>query len=67
MEKCTLFFSIQVSDSYELSFQAGDIKLDLFFFYEEPDHMWNGGTHHLDGQKYKYVCVTAPDKKGQQR
>ena len=44
---------VQVSDSYELSFQAGDIKLDLFFFYQEPDIMWNGGTHHLTGQKYK--------------
>lgn len=45
----------KVSDSYELSFQAGDIKLDLFFFYEEEDYMWNGGTHHETGQKYKYI------------
>lgn len=45
----------KVTDSYELSFQAGDIKLDLFFFYEEEDHMWNGGTHHETGQKYKYI------------
>ncbi|XP_053395234.1 ribitol-5-phosphate transferase FKTN-like isoform X2 [Mercenaria mercenaria] len=45
----------KVNDSYELSFQAGDIKLDLFFFYEEVDYMWNGGTHHETGQKYKYI------------
>ena len=44
---------LQVSDSYELSFQAGDIKIDLFFFYDEGDHMWNGGTHHETGHKYK--------------
>ncbi|XP_052244213.1 ribitol-5-phosphate transferase FKTN-like isoform X2 [Dreissena polymorpha] len=45
----------KVSDSYELSFQSGDIKLDLFFFYEAADHAWNGGTHHETGQKYKYI------------
>jgi len=44
---------LQVTDSYELSFQAGDIKLDIFFFYEDGDTMWNGGTHHETGQKYK--------------
>ncbi|KAL5021991.1 hypothetical protein ScPMuIL_001146 [Solemya velum] len=42
------------SDSFELSFQAGDVKLDLFFFYEEVDHIWNGGTDYLTGQKFKY-------------
>ncbi|XP_046544821.1 LOW QUALITY PROTEIN: fukutin-like [Haliotis rubra] len=52
------------SDSYELSFKAGDIKIDLFFFYEEAKYMWNGGTDVLTGQKYKYffpkfdVCWT---------
>lgn len=44
----------KVSDSYELSFHAGDIKLDLFFFYEADEYYWNGGTHHETGQKYKY-------------
>ncbi|XP_052775283.1 ribitol-5-phosphate transferase FKTN-like [Mya arenaria] len=48
----------KVSDSYELSFQAGDIKLDLFFFYEEGNITWNGGTHHETGQKYKYLFPT---------
>ncbi|XP_071117908.1 ribitol-5-phosphate transferase FKTN-like [Haliotis cracherodii] len=52
------------SDSYELSFKAGDIKIDLFFFYEEAKYMWNGGTEAWTGQKYKYffpkfdVCWT---------
>ncbi|XP_069126209.1 ribitol-5-phosphate transferase FKTN-like [Argopecten irradians] len=45
----------RVNDTFELSFQAGDIKLDLFFFYEESDHMWNGGTDVKNGAKLKYV------------
>ncbi|XP_042309248.1 fukutin isoform X2 [Sceloporus undulatus] len=41
----------KVEDSLELSFQAGgdDVKLDIFFFYEENDHMWNGGTQAKSG------------------
>jgi hypothetical protein len=31
----------------------GDVKLDIFFFYEEEDHMWNGGTQASTGQKFK--------------
>lgn len=39
----------------ELSFQGqGDVKLDIFFFYEETDHMWNGGTQAKTGKKFKY-------------
>ncbi|KAK3091270.1 hypothetical protein FSP39_018499 [Pinctada imbricata] len=45
----------KVSDSYELSFKAGDIKLDMFFFYEEGNTMWNGGTEASTGKKFKYV------------
>ncbi|XP_021353869.1 fukutin-like [Mizuhopecten yessoensis] len=45
----------RVNDTFELSFQAGDIKLDIFFFYEESDHMWNGGTDVKNGEKLKYV------------
>ncbi|XP_060085956.1 ribitol-5-phosphate transferase FKTN-like [Ylistrum balloti] len=45
----------RVNDTFELSFQAGDIKLDIFFFYEELDHMWNGGTDVKNGAKLKYV------------
>ena len=45
---------LQVTDSYELSFKAGEVKLDLFFFYEEGDTMWNGGTDAVTGDKLKY-------------
>nr|XP_022313704.1 fukutin-like isoform X1 [Crassostrea virginica] len=45
----------KVTDSYELSFKAGEVKLDLFFFYEEGDTMWNGGTDAVTGDKLKYV------------
>lgn len=45
----------KVSDSYELSFKAGEVKLDIFFFYEEGDTMWNGGTDAKTGEKLKYV------------
>jgi hypothetical protein len=39
----------------ELSFQGkDDVKLDIFFFYEEVDHMWNGGTQAKTGKKFKY-------------
>lgn len=43
-----------MTDSYELSFKAGEVKLDLFFFYEEGDTMWNGGTDAVTGDKLKY-------------
>ncbi|GAB1610719.1 fukutin-like [Argonauta hians] len=45
----------KVSDSFELSFAAGDIKLDIFFFYEDPTSMWNGGTQVKTGKKLKYI------------
>ncbi|XP_054218326.1 ribitol-5-phosphate transferase FKTN isoform X6 [Homo sapiens] len=45
----------KVEDSLELSFQGkDDVKLDVFFFYEETDHMWNGGTQAKTGKKFKY-------------
>ncbi|XP_070791585.1 ribitol-5-phosphate transferase FKTN [Pituophis catenifer annectens] len=46
----------KVEDSLELSFQGGEdeVKLDIFFFYEEDDHMWNGGTQAKSGKKFKY-------------
>lgn len=34
----------RVNDSFELSFRNEDTKLDIFFFYTEVDHIWNGGT-----------------------
>ncbi|XP_048194457.1 ribitol-5-phosphate transferase FKTN-like isoform X3 [Perognathus longimembris pacificus] len=46
----------QVGDSLELSFLGkDDVKLDIFFFYEEIDHMWNGGTQAKTGKKFKYL------------
>nr|XP_034996561.1 fukutin isoform X2 [Zootoca vivipara] len=46
----------KVEDSLELSFQGEEeVKLDLFFFYEEDDHMWNGGTQAKSGKKFKYL------------
>ncbi|KAM5300006.1 ribitol-5-phosphate transferase FKTN isoform 2-T2 [Ctenodactylus gundi] len=46
----------KVGDSLELSFQGkDDVKLDIFFFYEEIDHMWNGGTQAKTGKKFKYI------------
>lgn len=46
----------KVEDSLELSFQGeDDVKLDIFFFYEEDDHIWNGGTQAKSGKKFKYL------------
>ncbi|XP_029460577.1 fukutin isoform X2 [Rhinatrema bivittatum] len=42
----------KVDDSLELSFQGEeDVKLDIFFFYEADNHMWNGGTQAKSGKK----------------
>jgi len=47
-------FCLQVDDSFELSFVGQQhIKLDIFFFYEETDYMWNGGTQARTGKKFK--------------
>lgn len=45
----------KVEDSLELSFQGLDVKLDIFFFYEEDNVVWNGGTQAKSGKKFKYV------------
>ncbi|KAJ8338921.1 hypothetical protein SKAU_G00357070 [Synaphobranchus kaupii] len=45
----------KVEDSLELSFQGLDVKVDIFFFYEEDDIVWNGGTQAKSGKKFKYV------------
>eukprot|EP00795_Rhopilema_esculentum_P002067 gene2067-17634_t len=46
----------KLEDSLELSFRtpSNDLKLDIFFFYEEGDTMWNGGTQAKTGKKFKY-------------
>ena len=45
----------RLSDSFELSFQSGDMKLDIFFFYKDANIMWNGGTQARTGKKFKYI------------
>ncbi|KAE8282640.1 Fukutin [Larimichthys crocea] len=45
----------KVEDSLELSFLSDNVKLDIFFFYEDGDIMWNGGTQAKSGRKFKYV------------
>ncbi|XP_076614099.1 ribitol-5-phosphate transferase FKTN isoform X1 [Chaetodon auriga] len=45
----------KVEDSLELSFVSDDIKLDVFFFYEDGDVVWNGGTQAKSGRKFKYI------------
>ena len=48
-------FLLQETDSLELSFMNinKDVKLDIFFFYEEDDYVWNGGTQSKTGKKFK--------------
>ncbi|XP_072227623.1 ribitol-5-phosphate transferase FKTN-like isoform X1 [Leuresthes tenuis] len=45
----------KVADSLELSFLSSDVKLDVFFFYEDGGVLWNGGTQARSGRKFKYV------------
>lgn len=46
----------RVEDSFQMSFKTiDDIKLDIFFFYEEGTYMWNGGTQAKTGKKFKYI------------
>ncbi|XP_023816604.1 fukutin isoform X2 [Oryzias latipes] len=45
----------KVEDSLELSFLSQDVKLDIFFFYEDGDVVWNGGTQAKSGRKFKYT------------
>lgn len=47
------FLSPQVEDSFELSFARDSVKLDIFFFYEDDDFIWNGGTDAHTGDKYQ--------------
>lgn len=47
------YFGGQVEDSLELSFVRDGVKLDIFFFYEDGDLIWNGGTQAKSGRKFK--------------
>lgn len=49
------YFEVQVEDSLELSFLSDDVKLDVFFFYQDGDLVWNGGTQAKSGRKFKLV------------
>ena len=45
----------KADDGLELSFVSSEnVKVNLLFFYNESDYVWNGGTHAENGQKYKY-------------
>lgn len=44
-----------MEDSLELSFLSDDVKLDIFFFYEDGDIVWNGGTQAKSGRKFKLI------------
>ncbi|GFN90349.1 fukutin [Plakobranchus ocellatus] len=45
----------KVADSLTLSFLYGNLKLDIFFFYDAETYMWNGATQASSGNKYKYI------------
>nr|XP_057912802.1 fukutin [Doryrhamphus excisus] len=45
----------KVEDSLELSFVRDNVKLDVFFFYQDKDVTWNGGTQAKSGKKFKYI------------
>ncbi|OCU00964.1 hypothetical protein XELAEV_18006743mg [Xenopus laevis] len=48
----------KVEDSLELSFiEKHNGKLDIFFFYEEENYMWNGGTQAKSGKKFKLKMI----------
>lgn len=49
---------MQVEDSLELSFLSDDVKLDIFFFYEDGDIVWNGGTQAKSGRKFKLITFS---------
>lgn len=53
---------LQVKDSLELSFLSEDIKLDIFFFYQDGDIAWNGGTQARSGRKFKLVKYRDQEK-----
>lgn len=56
------FHFLQVKDSLELSFLSEDIKLDIFFFYQDEDIAWNGGTQARSGRKFKWVKYRDQEK-----
>lgn len=45
----------KVEDSYQMAFLSGEVKLDIFFFYEDDHSMWNAATVTETGEKLKYI------------
>ncbi|KAK6623947.1 hypothetical protein RUM44_010803 [Polyplax serrata] len=52
----------RISEGFELSFSLNEIKLDVFFFYDDGVHFWNGGHQiyrknktSFGAYKYKYT------------
>ena len=44
-----------MEDSYQMAFLSGEVKLDIFFFYEDDHSMWNAATVTETGEKLKQV------------
>lgn len=45
----------KVEDSYQMAFLSGEVKLDIFFFYEDATSMFNAATVTETGEKLKYI------------
>ncbi|XP_067650401.1 ribitol-5-phosphate transferase FKTN-like [Haliotis asinina] len=45
----------KISDNYQMSINAGSVRMDVYFIYEEETYCWVGTTDRLTGQKYKKV------------
>lgn len=47
----------ELEDSLEFSFidSKSNLKLDIFFFYDNGNAYWNGGTQLKTGKKFKYI------------
>ncbi|XP_019638741.1 PREDICTED: fukutin-like isoform X1 [Branchiostoma belcheri] len=45
----------KMEDSFQLAFKSANVKIDIFFFYEEGDIMWFGATDGRTGEKFKYI------------
>ncbi|XP_055337401.1 ribitol-5-phosphate transferase FKTN-like [Paramacrobiotus metropolitanus] len=43
------------NDSLQISFAFDETKVDIYFFYEEFNQVWNGATAYVAGQKFKYT------------
>jgi len=51
----------RVADTFELSFKsAAGLKLDIFFFYDEGERTWNGGTQASSPPDH-FVCICVYD------